>query len=84
MDAGRTGLSAADLVDDGRVITGRPATIAAVFAAEQQPAMLPLSAQPFDPARAAASPSGSVGIGACGRTTATRFEATLGLALQWP
>jgi hypothetical protein len=37
-------------VDDGRVITGRPVIIAAAFAAEQ-PAMLPLPAEPFDPAR---------------------------------
>jgi DNA replication protein DnaC len=43
-------ISACDLVDDGRVITGRPVTIAAAFAAEQ-PAMLPLPAEPFDPAR---------------------------------
>jgi transposase len=43
-------IAAADLVDDGRVITGRPVTIAAAFAAEQ-PAMLPLPAEPFDPAR---------------------------------
>jgi transposase len=43
-------IAAGDLVDDGRVITGRPFTIAAAFAAEQ-PAMLPLPAEPFDPAR---------------------------------
>jgi transposase len=43
-------ISAADVVDDGRVITGRPVTIAAAFA-EEQPAMLPLPAEPFDPAR---------------------------------
>jgi transposase len=43
-------IAAGDLVDDGRVITGRPVTIAAAFAAEQ-PAMLPLSAEPFDAAR---------------------------------
>jgi hypothetical protein len=29
-----------ELVDDGRVITGRPVTIAAAFA-DEQPAMLP-------------------------------------------
>ncbi len=34
-------ISAADLVDDGRVIAGRPVTVAAAFA-EEQPAMLPL------------------------------------------
>jgi transposase len=43
-------IAAADIVDDGRVVTGRPATVAAAFAAEQ-PAMLPLPAEMFDPAR---------------------------------
>jgi transposase len=43
-------IAAADIIDDGRVITGRPATVAAAFAAEQ-PAMLALPAEPFDPAR---------------------------------
>ncbi|HEY2689953.1 MAG TPA: IS21 family transposase [Streptosporangiaceae bacterium] len=43
-------ISAGDMVDDGRVITGRPVTIAAAFA-EEQLAMLPLPAEPFDPAR---------------------------------
>jgi transposase len=43
-------ITAADIVDDGRVITGRPVTIAAAFAAEQ-PAMMPLPAEMFDPAR---------------------------------
>ncbi len=43
-------IAAGDMVDDGRVITGRPVAIAAAFAAEQ-PAMLPLPAEPFDPAR---------------------------------
>ena len=43
-------ISAGDLVDDGRVITGRPVTVAAAFAAEQ-PVMGPLPAEPFDPAR---------------------------------
>jgi hypothetical protein len=43
-------IAAAGIVDDGRVITGRPVTIAAAFAAEQ-PALLPLPAEPFDPAR---------------------------------
>jgi hypothetical protein len=43
-------ISAADMVDDGRVITGRPVTIAAAFADEQL-AMLPLPDEPFDPAR---------------------------------
>ena len=43
-------IAAADMVDDGRVITGRPVTIAAAFA-DEQPAMVPLPAEPFDPAR---------------------------------
>jgi hypothetical protein len=38
------------MVDDGRVITGRPVTIAAAFADEQL-AMAPLPAEPFDAAR---------------------------------
>jgi hypothetical protein len=38
------------MADDGRVITGRPVTVAAAFAGEQ-PTMLPLPAEPFDPAR---------------------------------
>ena len=43
-------IAAADILDDGRVITGRPVTIAAAFAGEQL-AMGPLPAEPFDPAR---------------------------------
>jgi transposase len=43
-------ISAGDMVDDGRVITGRPVTVAAAFAGEQL-AMVPLPAEPFDPAR---------------------------------
>ncbi len=43
-------IAAADILDDGRVITGRPVTIAAAFAAEQ-PAMMALPAEMFDPAR---------------------------------
>jgi transposase len=43
-------IAAADLLDDTRVITGRPTTVAAAFAAEL-PALLPLSEEPFDPAR---------------------------------
>ena len=43
-------IAAADMVDDGRVITGRPVTIAAAFAGEQL-AMGPLPGEPFDPAR---------------------------------
>jgi transposase len=43
-------IAAADILDDGRVITGRPVTIAAAFAAEQ-PAMMALPDEMFDPAR---------------------------------
>jgi hypothetical protein len=43
-------ITAAGIVDDGRVITGRPVTVAAAFAAEQL-SMLPLPGEPFDPAR---------------------------------
>lgn len=43
-------IAAADIIDDNRVITGRPVTVAAAFAAEQ-PAMLALLSEPFDPAR---------------------------------
>jgi len=43
-------IAAADIADDGRVITGRPVTVAAAFAAEQ-PAMLPLPDEMFDSAR---------------------------------
>ena len=39
-------IAAAGILDDGRVITGRPLTIAAAFAAEQ-PAMGPLPDEPF-------------------------------------
>ena len=43
-------IAAADIIDDGRVITGRAVTVAAAFAAEQ-PAMMALPAEMFDPAR---------------------------------
>jgi hypothetical protein len=43
-------IAAADMVDVGRVITGRPVTIAAAFAQEQL-AMAPLPGSRFDPAR---------------------------------
>jgi hypothetical protein len=43
-------IAAADMVDDGRVITGRPVTVAAAFA-EEQLAMGPLPAEPSGPAR---------------------------------
>lgn len=48
-------IAAGDLLDDTRVITGRPTTIAAAFAAEL-PALLPLPAG-FAPARAQAGRS---------------------------
>ena len=43
-------ISAADQIDEGRVITGRPRTVASSFALEV-PALMPLPAEPFDPAR---------------------------------
>lgn len=43
-------IAAGDVVDDSRVITGRPTTIAAAFAAEL-PSLMALPAEPFDPAR---------------------------------
>lgn len=45
-----TALAAADTVDDSRVITGRPVTIAAAFA-EEIKQLQPLPVEPFDPAR---------------------------------
>jgi len=43
-------IAGCDIADDGRVITGRPVTVASAFAAEQ-PAMMALPAEMFDPAR---------------------------------
>jgi len=43
-------IAAGDRLDDTRVITGRPTTVAAAFAAEL-PALVPLPGEPFDPAR---------------------------------
>ena len=43
-------ITAADLADDGRVVTCLPVTVAAAFAAEL-PALLPLPAESFDAAR---------------------------------
>ncbi len=43
-------IAAGDRLDDSRVITGRPSTVGAAFAAEL-PALSPLPAEPFDPAR---------------------------------
>lgn len=43
-------IAAGDLVDDSRVITGRPITVGAAFTAEH-PALMGLPAEPFDPAR---------------------------------
>ncbi|HVQ51104.1 MAG TPA: IS21 family transposase [Mycobacterium sp.] len=43
-------IAAGDLLDDSRVITGRPITVAAAFAAEL-PLLTPLPAEPFDAAR---------------------------------
>ena len=55
-------IAAGDMVDDGRVITGRPVTIAAAFAAEQ-PAMVPLPGRAVRPGAAAAGPGGWPGPG---------------------
>jgi transposase len=43
-------LAAADVLDDARVITGRPVTVAAAFAAEA-PTLMALAPEPFDCAR---------------------------------
>jgi transposase len=43
-------IAAGDLADDTRVITGRPVTIAAAFA-DELPHLMPVPAEPFDPAR---------------------------------
>jgi hypothetical protein len=43
-------IATGDVVDDSRVITGRPVTIEAAFTAEA-PHLMPLPAEPFDPAR---------------------------------
>ena len=43
-------ITAGDLVDDSRVITGRPITVGAAFAAERT-ALMPPPAEGFDPAR---------------------------------
>jgi hypothetical protein len=43
-------IAAADIADDQRVITGRPVTVGAAFAAEAA-ALAPLPAEPFDAAR---------------------------------
>jgi transposase len=43
-------IAAADVVDETRVITGRPRTVGAAFAAEA-PALMPLPTEVFDPAR---------------------------------
>lgn len=43
-------ITASDVADDERVITGRPVTVGAAFAAEL-PALAPLPDEPFDPAR---------------------------------
>jgi hypothetical protein len=61
-------IAAAGMVDDGRVITGRPVTIAAAFA-EEQLAMMPLPAEPFDPARLLQARVDGRARSACGRTT---------------
>jgi hypothetical protein len=61
-------IAAGDLADDGRVITGRPVTVAAAFAAEL-PVLLALPAGPFDAARLPEARVDSRARSACGRTT---------------
>ncbi|MGI8721579.1 MAG: Mu transposase domain-containing protein [Geodermatophilaceae bacterium] len=43
-------IAAGDLLDDGRVITGRPVTIGSAFETEAA-TLMPLPSEPFDPAR---------------------------------
>lgn len=43
-------IAAADVLDDARVITGRPLTVGAAYAIERE-ALMGLPAQAFDPAR---------------------------------
>jgi transposase len=43
-------IAAADLLDDARVITGRPVAVGAAFAAEK-PTLMTVAGEPFDPAR---------------------------------
>jgi len=43
-------IAAGDLLDDGRVITGRPITIGSAFETEAA-TLMPLPSEPFDPAR---------------------------------
>ncbi len=43
-------ITAADQLDEDRVITGRSRTVGVAFA-EETPALMPLPAEPFDPAR---------------------------------
>ena len=68
-------IAAAGMVDDGRVITGRSVTIAAAFADEQL-AMAPLPAEPFDPARLLQAGWIPGRGSACGRTTTPSRPAT--------
>jgi transposase len=88
-------IAAADIVDDGRVITGRPVTVAAAFAAEQ-PHLLPLPAEPFDSARLLSARADgraricvrqnyySVPARYAGRRLAVRLSATTVQALDGP
>ncbi len=55
-------IAAGDLLDDGRVITGRPITIGAAFAVEA-PTLMPLPARGVRPGPAAGSPGGQPGQG---------------------
>jgi len=69
-------IAAAGILDDGRVITGRPVTVAAAFAAEQ-PAEIPLPAEMFDPARLLQARWITGPGSACGRTTTRSRPAML-------
>jgi hypothetical protein len=63
-------IAAAGILDDGRVITGRPVTVAAAFAAEQP-------AEMFDPARLLQARWITGPGSACGRTTTRSRPAML-------
>lgn len=68
-------IAAGDAADDTRVITGRPVTIAAAFAAEL-PALAPLPGEPFDAARllsARVDPRARVAVRQCYYSVPARF-----------
>ena len=68
-------IAAGDLVDDERVITGRPLTIEAAFTAEA-PHLMPLPGEPFDPARqleARVDNRAQVSVGQCFYSVPARY-----------